>query len=191
MPTQDKRYARMRSAVQIKSQAYKLTKANNSRSTSTSSTYQLIYSKTLKRRNSQAHQLTNPKTHQLINAQNSRTHKLINSELTSSSTYKLKKTSTYQRTKLKIITFILQHHFNFHSILAKIQAIKLVKSHYSYSFTTWNLSNFKLTTCILHHFAFLDWLLTHNFSDPKTHFLPLKSHFLTAILPFLVMCLML
>ena len=120
MPTQDKRYARMRSAVQIKSQAYKLTKANNSRSTSTSSTYQLIYSKTLKRRNSQAHQLTNPKTHQLINAQNSRTHKLINSELTSSSTYKLKKTSTYQRTKLKIITFILQHHFNFHSILAKI-----------------------------------------------------------------------
>jgi len=71
----------MRSAVQIKSLAYKLTKANNSRSTSTSSTYQLIYSKTLKRRNSQAHQLTNPKTHQLINAQNSRTHKLINPEL--------------------------------------------------------------------------------------------------------------
>ena len=67
----------------------------------------------------------------------------------------------------------------------------MVKSHYSYSFTTWNLSNFKLTTCILHHFAFLDWLLTHNFSDPKTHFLPLKSHFLTAILPFLVMYLML
>ena len=35
MPTQDKHYARMRSAVQIKSLAYKLTKANNSRSTST------------------------------------------------------------------------------------------------------------------------------------------------------------
>ena len=110
----------MRSAVQIKSQAYKLTKANNSRSTSTSSTYQLIYSKTLKRRNPQAHQLTNPKTHQLINAQNSRTHKLINPELTSSSTYILKKTSTHQRTKLKFVIFILQHRLNFHSVLAKI-----------------------------------------------------------------------
>ena len=191
MPTQDKHHARMRSAVQIKSQAYKLTKANNSRSTSTSSTYQLIYSKTLKRRNSQAHQLTNPKTHQLINAQNSRTHKLINSELTSSSTYKLKKTSTHQRTKLKFVIFILQHRLNFHSVLAKIQVIKLAKSHYFYSFTTWNLSNFKLTTCILHHLALLDWLLTHNFSGPKTHFQTLKSHFLTAVLPFLVMCLML
>ena len=120
MPTQDKHYARMRSAVQIKSLAYKLTKANNSRSTSTSSTYQLIYSKTLKRRNPQAHQLTNPKTHQRINAQNSRTHKLINPELTSPSTYKLKKTSTYQRRKLKIVTFTLQNFFKTHSVLAKI-----------------------------------------------------------------------
>jgi len=110
----------MRSAVQIKSLAYKLTKANNSRSTSTSSTYQLIYSKTLKRRNPQAHQLTNPKTHQRINAQNSRTHKLINPELTSPSTYKLKKTSTYQRRKLKIVTFTLQNFFKTHSVLAKI-----------------------------------------------------------------------
>ena len=151
----------MRSAVQIKSLAYKLTKANNSRSTLT-------------------HQLTSS------SIQNTKTQKL-----TSPSTYKLKKTSTYQRTKLKIVTFILQYFFKIHSVLAKIQAIKLVKIHFLCPFTAWNLSNFKPATCILHHFAFLDWLPTHNFSGPKTHFQPLKSHFLTAILPFLVMCLML
>ena len=80
----------MRSAAQIKSLAYKLTKANNSRSTST-------------------HQLTSS------SIQNTKTQKL-----TSPSTCKPQKTSTHQRTKLKIVTFILQHHFNFHSILAKI-----------------------------------------------------------------------
>ena len=33
----------------------------------------------------------------------------------------------------------------------------------------------------MHHFAFLFWLPTHNFSSPITCFLPLKSHFLTTI----------
>ena len=79
----------MRSAVQIKSLAYKLTKANNSRSTST-------------------HQLTSS------SIQNTKTQKL-----TSPSTYKPQKTSTHQRTKLKTVIFILQHLFKIHSVLAK------------------------------------------------------------------------
>ena len=46
------------------------------------------------------------------------------------------------------------------------------------------MSIFKKITCILHHFAFLFWLPTHNFSSPITCFLSLKSHFLTTISPF-------
>jgi len=51
-------------------------------------------------------------------------------------------------------------------------------------FTPFVLSIFKNKTYILHHFAFLVWLPPHNFSNPITRFLPLKSHFLTTILPF-------
>ncbi|WP_210401267.1 hypothetical protein, partial [Prevotella sp. HMSC073D09] len=36
----------------------------------------------------------------------------------------------------------------------------------------------------LHHFAFLFWSPTHNFSSPITCLLPLKPHFLTTISPF-------
>ena len=43
---------------------------------------------------------------------------------------------------------------------------------------------FKSKTCILHHFAFLVWLKARNFSSPITRVLPLKTHFLAAILPF-------
>ena len=49
------------------------------------------------------------------------------------------------------------------------------------------LSLFKSRTCILHHLAFLVWLPTRIFSTPNTHFLPLKTHFLTTILPLLAM----
>jgi len=42
----------------------------------------------------------------------------------------------------------------------------------------------------LHHFAFLVWLLARNFCNPKTCFLLLKSRFLTPILPFLTLFLM-
>ena len=52
------------------------------------------------------------------------------------------------------------------------------------------LSIFKPRTCILHHLAFLEWLPTHNFPSPIIHILPLKLHFLTAILPFPTMCFM-
>jgi len=42
----------------------------------------------------------------------------------------------------------------------------------------------------LHHFAFLDWLPTRIFSTPNYPLLAPKTHFLTAILPFLAMCFM-
>ena len=46
---------------------------------------------------------------------------------------------------------------------------------------------FKKKGCNLHHLAFLEWLPPRNFSCPITHFQPLKSHFLTTILPFSAM----
>ena len=49
---------------------------------------------------------------------------------------------------------------------------------------------FQEKVCILHHFTFLDWLPPHIFLRPITHFLPLKSYFLTTISPFLVLFLM-
>jgi len=52
------------------------------------------------------------------------------------------------------------------------------------------LSVFRVRTCVLHHFTFLVWLPTHYFLRPITRFLPQKTHFLTAILPFLAMFLM-
>jgi len=52
------------------------------------------------------------------------------------------------------------------------------------------MSIFKNKTCILHHFSFLDWLPTHYYLHPITRILPLKTHFLTTILPFLAMYLM-
>ena len=60
-----------------------------------------------------------------------------------------------------------------------------MKSHYFQLFTPFILSIFKNKTCILHHFVFLIWLPTRNFSSPITCFQTLKSHFLTAILPTL------
>ena len=57
------------------------------------------------------------------------------------------------------------------------------------------LSIFRLGTCIMHHFTFLVWLPTRIFSNPITHFPPLKPYFfalkphlLVPILPFLAMC---
>ena len=49
---------------------------------------------------------------------------------------------------------------------------------------------FKKRTCVLYHLAFLDWLNARNFLSPITRFYPLKSHFLTTILPFSAMFLM-
>ena len=63
-------------------------------------------------------------------------------------------------------------------------------SRYFQPFTSFVLSVFKSKTCILHHFAFLDWLPIRNFPSPITHFQPLKTHFLTVILPLSAMFLM-
>ena len=50
--------------------------------------------------------------------------------------------------------------------------------------------NFKKKPRILYHLAFLDWLNARNFLGPITRFYPLKSRFLTTILPFSTMFLM-
>ena len=136
MPTQGKHPSHTRSAGQIKPP-----RLINSRKTNKSRT----------------HQLTNRKTHKLINS------------------------------NLKLLSLILQHHSIFRSVLAKIQAIMQVNRPYFWPFTLYNMFNFKKTTCILHHFAFLVWLPTHDFCSPKTHFQTPKPHFLTTILPFLAM----
>ena len=48
-----------------------------------------------------------------------------------------------------------------------------------------NMFNFKKATCILYHLAFLDWLPTHYYLHPKTHFQTPKTHLLTTISPLL------
>ena len=100
----------------------------------------------------------------------------------------LKSSSTQ---KLKLLSFILQNHSNFRAVLAKIQAIKQVNCHFFYPFAPSDMFNFKKKTCILYHLAFLDWLPTRDFLSPITRFQPLKSHFLTTILPFFAMYFML
>ena len=117
--------------------------------------------------------------HRLINSRktnNSRTHQLTN-----------RKTHKLIHSNLKSLSFILQHRSNFRSVLAKIQAIMQVNRPYFQSFTPYDMFNFKKTTCILHHFAFLFCLPTHDFCSPKTHFQTSKPHFLTTILPFFAM----
>ena len=49
------------------------------------------------------------------------------------------------------------------------------------------LSSFEKSTCILYHFAFLFWLNAHVFSSSIAPNLPLKTRFLTPILPFSTM----
>ena len=49
------------------------------------------------------------------------------------------------------------------------------------------LSSFEKSTCILYHFAFLFWFNARVFSSPIAPILPLKTRFLTPILPFSTM----
>ena len=81
----------------------------------------------------------------------------------------------------------LQNRSNFHFVLAKMLVEKQVKLHYFQSFMSSVLSIFKRKTCILHHLAFLDWLPSHDFSSPNTHFQHLKPRILMAILPLSAM----
>ena len=127
------------------------------------------------------HELISSKTHQLIK---SSAHKIINSQthqLTNSSAQKLINSLTQ---KLNLLSFILQCRSNFRSVLAKIQAEKLVKNRFLYPFAPLALSIFTPRTCVLHHFAFLVWLRAGDFSSPFSYFLPLKTYFLTTTLPF-------
>ena len=121
--------------------------------------------------NLQARQLTNPSIHHLPTSQPR--------QLANSSTK-----------KLKSIIFVLQNRSDFIAILAKMLAVNWANWHYLQFFASLTRSIFKRKTCILHHFAFLDWLPPHYFLRPITRFYPLKPHFLTAILPFIVLILM-
>ena len=69
------------------------------------------------------------------------------------------------------------------SILAKIQAKKQVNSPSFYSYAPLCLSTFKKTTCILHHFAFLDGCRFAIFSTPISHSQPQRLHFFVCFLP--------
>ena len=116
-------------------------------------------------------------------------------KLTTPSIYKLKNFSIHElinssTRKLKYLYFILQQRSKFHSVLAKIQVEKWVKSNYFQPFMSSCLSDFKNITCILHHIAFLVCLPTRIFSTPITHFQPLKPRFLMCVLPFFAMCFM-
>ena len=129
-------------------------------------------------------------THQLINSSTQK-----NKKSTSTSTQKLKTSPTHQLSnsptlKLKLLYFILQYRSSFRSVLAKIQAIKQANSPYFQLFTPPDMFNFKKKTCVLYHLAFLDWLNARNILSPSTRFQPLKSYFLTTILPFSAMFLM-
>ena len=88
---------------------------------------------------------------------------------------------------LQKVIFVLQHHSDFHSVLARMLVKKWAKSHYFQIFPSSVLSVFVCETCILHHFAFLVWLPARIFLSPITRFLPPKCHFLTTILPFSAM----
>ena len=109
--------------------------------------------------------LTNSSTHQLKNLPTSPTQKLINSKtqnLINSQLYQLTNLSTYKLTN------------------SKAYQLKNSKVH---QLTT----IFRHITCILHHLAFLVGRQLTIFSLPITRFLPLKPHFLMAILPLLTL----
>ena len=147
------------------SQIYQLTKLVSL------STRQFALSPFRKFINLQARQLTNPSIHHLPTSQ---TRQLANSSTKN----------------LKSIIFILQKYSCFIAILAKILAVNWANWHNFQPFASLTRSIFKRKTCILHHFAFLVWLPPHYFLRPIIRFQPLKPHFLTAILPFVVLFLM-
>ena len=185
MPTQDKHPSHMRSAGQFNALVLSTCKNPITHENPTipeyitPSTHKLAIPSTYKLKNSSTQKLINPSTH----------------KLTTPSIYKLKNFSIHElidssTRKLNFLYFILQQHSKFHSVLAKIQVEKWVNSHYFQPFMSSCLSDFKNTTCILHHIAFLVCLPTRIFSTPITHFQPLKPHFLMAVLPFSAMCFM-
>ena len=132
-------------------------------------------------------QLSDLSTHKLVNSRNHQLKKSSTQKLINSKTHQLINPPTQN---LKFLYIILQMHSGFYSVLAKIQAIKLVKSRLLQSFTPFPLSIFENKSCILHHLAFLEWLPSRNFSTPITCFQHLKTYFLTTISPFSATCFM-
>ena len=138
--------------------------------------------------------LTNLCTYELNNPLTYKQRKLNNSlkvqvyEQNNPLTYKQRKLNNPQIrhcTNLKTIRYVLQNTPHLPPLSSEIRGLKHAIWHYFQSFTFQLWSNFKKSTCILHHLAFLFWLIVRNFSDPKTHFQPLKSYLLTPILPLL------
>ena len=113
--------------------------------------HQLAISPFRKFINLQARQLTNPSIHHLPTSQ---TRQLANSSTKN----------------LKSIIFILQNRSSFIAILAKILAVNWANWHCFQPSASLTRSIFKRKTCILHHFAFLDWLPPHYFLRPITRF---------------------
>ena len=88
---------------------------------------------------------------------------------------------------LNTLLLFYKTHSVWHIILEETNALKHTFCPYFQFCRILFRSIFKHVAFILHHFAFLVWLPTHNFATPITCFLPLKPHFLMAILPFLTM----
>ncbi len=146
------------------------------------STHKLNYSRTQLFTNLITHELTNSQTYILTN--------LITHELTNLHTHELTNSITHKLTNLKSYNIFYKTHVASHSLLAKKKP-KNKQIGVIFSLTCFFFCPFFLhITCILHHFAFLFWLSTRIFQPPITHFLSLKSYFLTTILPFLGMCFM-
>jgi len=157
-------------------------------------THQLDISPTHKLINLPTRQLANPSTHHLTISQiyqltklvslstrqfalspfrkfiNLQAYQLANSSIHHLPTSQTRQLANLSTKKLKYIIFILQYHSNFHSVLAKILAVNWANWHYFQLFTSLTLSILKHKTCILHHFAFLDWLPTHYFLRPIIRF---------------------
>ena len=167
MPIQDKYSSQIRNAGLANPPVYKLTNNDSPQMHHLNNKKITNY----KFASSSHYKLTNPSINRLVNQP---TQKLIN----------------IQTQKLKFVIFILQNGSKFHFIPARKQVKKQVNYYYFQSSTPFIMSIFKNKTCILHHFSFLDWLPTHYYFHPITCFLPLKTHFLTTILPFLAMCFM-
>ena len=108
--------------------------------------------------------------------------------ITNSPTHQLTNSPSHKLTNLKGLLYILQNTRRLSLPSSEKKAQKHANWHYFQPYTFLFLSVFWHITCILHRFAFLVWLPTHNFPTPITRFLALKTHFLVANLPFSAMC---
>ena len=133
------------------------------------------------------HQLINSPPHQLTT---SPPHHLITSpphHLTNSQPHQLITSQTHNLTNLKTYKIFYKTHPLRHHLLAKIWVSKQAICCKFQSYTFLFLSNFGEVACVQHHFTFLVWSATHNFSIPIIHFQLRKLHFLYMFCPFSVL----